>query len=195
MHELRLFSGAAALAMTLAAGNPASAYPIDCAILLCLGGGFPPSAECTAAKAEMIRRVTPWPIEPPLQVWRCPMGGNLPSSPETGADIPLGGREFDFIRAMKVYAIDYAAYSTTTHDGDRDVCHVTRNRNQIGEYDDNGAFTWSGVRVTEIPQWTGFDLPAGETCPIEGRWRGVSIGFEAPDEDGSSAFETETFRY
>ena len=25
------------------------------------------------ARAEFIRRITPWPIEPPLQIWRCPM--------------------------------------------------------------------------------------------------------------------------
>jgi hypothetical protein len=52
---------------------PAAAYPIDCAILLCLSGGWPASAECTAAKAEVIRRITPFPVEPPLQIWRCPM--------------------------------------------------------------------------------------------------------------------------
>ncbi len=53
--------------------NTSLAYPIDCAILLCLSGGWPASAECTAARAEFIRRITPWPIEPPLQIWRCPM--------------------------------------------------------------------------------------------------------------------------
>lgn len=52
---------------------PAAAYQIDCAILLCLSGGFPPSEPCARAKAEMIRRITPWPIEPPLQIWRCSM--------------------------------------------------------------------------------------------------------------------------
>jgi hypothetical protein len=24
-----------------------------------------------------IRRITPWPIEPPLQIWRCPMGASF----------------------------------------------------------------------------------------------------------------------
>lgn len=64
---------------------PAQAYPIDCAILLCLAGGFPPSVECTAAKAVFIRRITPFPIEPPLQVWNCPMGvsGPAPLTPGT----------------------------------------------------------------------------------------------------------------
>jgi hypothetical protein len=51
----------------------APAYQIDCAILLCLSGGWPASAPCTAARAEFIRRITPWPVEPPLQIWRCPM--------------------------------------------------------------------------------------------------------------------------
>lgn len=51
----------------------ASAYQIDCAILLCLSGGWPASAPCAAARAEFIRRITPWPVEPPLQIWRCPM--------------------------------------------------------------------------------------------------------------------------
>lgn len=54
----------------------AQAYPIDCAILLCLSGGWPHSAPCSQARAEFIRRITPWPIEPPLQIWRCPMGAS-----------------------------------------------------------------------------------------------------------------------
>ncbi|NBZ89215.1 hypothetical protein GV832_16620 [Rhodobacteraceae bacterium CYK-10] len=49
------------------------AYPVDCAILLCLAGGFPASIECAHARAVMIARITPWPIEPPLQIWNCPM--------------------------------------------------------------------------------------------------------------------------
>ena len=58
----------------IVSARPAQAYPIDCAILLCLAGGFPTSAVCSAAEAEFIRRITPWPIEPPLQIWNCPMG-------------------------------------------------------------------------------------------------------------------------
>lgn len=53
--------------------SPAAAYPVDCAILLCLAGGWPASIVCTRARAVFIRRITPWPIEPPLQIWNCPM--------------------------------------------------------------------------------------------------------------------------
>ena len=59
----------------------AQSYPIDCAILLCLAGGWPTSGPCTRARAEFIRRITPWPVEPPLQIWRCPMGASYESAP------------------------------------------------------------------------------------------------------------------
>lgn len=62
----------------------AQTYPIDCAILLCLSGGWPASVPCARARAEFIRRITPWPIEPPLQIWRCPMGASYETSPPAG---------------------------------------------------------------------------------------------------------------
>ena len=61
----------------------AQSYQIDCAILLCLSGGWPASAPCARARAEFIRRITPWPVEPPLQIWRCPMGAAYTVDPET----------------------------------------------------------------------------------------------------------------
>lgn len=54
----------------------AQIYQIDCAILLCLSGGWPASVPCARARVEFIRRITPWPVEPPLQIWRCPMGAS-----------------------------------------------------------------------------------------------------------------------
>ncbi|SFQ68618.1 hypothetical protein SAMN05421853_12126 [Roseivivax halotolerans] len=59
----------------------AQSYQIDCAILLCLSGGWPASVPCTRARAEFIRRITPWPVEPPLQIWRCPMGVSFDADP------------------------------------------------------------------------------------------------------------------
>jgi hypothetical protein len=61
------------LGLSTATITPVAAYPVDCAILLCLAGGWPASAECAHARAVFIRRITPWPIEPPLQIWNCPM--------------------------------------------------------------------------------------------------------------------------
>lgn len=71
----------------------AQTYQIDCAILLCLSGGWPASVPCARARAEFIRRITPWPIEPPLQIWRCPMGASYqPTSPTDDA-----GRIYDIL--------------------------------------------------------------------------------------------------
>jgi hypothetical protein len=66
------------LGLSTAVVSPSAAYPVDCAILLCLAGGWPASAECAYARAVFIRRITPWPIEPPLQIWNCPMRASFP---------------------------------------------------------------------------------------------------------------------
>ena len=71
-YILSLFAAVAISATSRPA--EAQSYPIDCAILLCLSGGWPASEPCARARAEFIRRITPWPVEPPLQIWRCPMG-------------------------------------------------------------------------------------------------------------------------
>ena len=77
--------------------TPTQAYPVDCAILLCLAGGWPASAECSHARAVFIRRITPWPIEPPLQIWRCPMGAAFrKSSPN-----PLESRLYEALARSK----------------------------------------------------------------------------------------------
>jgi hypothetical protein len=75
---------AAAASVFVAAPQQAKAqtYPIDCAILLCLSGGWPASVPCARARAEFIRRITPWPVEPPLQIWRCPMGASFEADPD-----------------------------------------------------------------------------------------------------------------
>lgn len=78
-HKVRSAAAAAAITVTSLLGStaPAQAYQVDCAILLCLAGGWPASAPCAHARAVFIRRITPWPIEPPLQIWRCPMGASF----------------------------------------------------------------------------------------------------------------------
>ncbi len=70
---MRFTASSALIIAGLSVSTPATAYPIDCAILLCLSGGWPASTECSAARAEFIRRITPFPVEPPLQIWRCPL--------------------------------------------------------------------------------------------------------------------------
>ena len=51
-----------ALAAILPGKASAQSYQVDCAILLCLAGGWPASAPCAHARAVFIQRITPWPM-------------------------------------------------------------------------------------------------------------------------------------
>lgn len=84
MPRLRALATAAATAViaSLNLATPSAAYPVDCAILLCLAGGWPASIECAQARAVFIARITPWPVEPPLQIWNCPMRASLRHQPQ-----------------------------------------------------------------------------------------------------------------
>lgn len=64
-RRFALFAIAAALTTE---PDKVRAYDMDCAIMLCMAGGFPSSAVCSAAYAEMIRRITPWPTRPPFGI-------------------------------------------------------------------------------------------------------------------------------
>ncbi|MDS9469690.1 hypothetical protein RGQ15_19170 [Paracoccus sp. MBLB3053] len=141
----RLSALAAALVASSLSAIPAKAYPIDCAILLCLAGGFPASPECAAAKAEMIRRVTPWPIEPPLQLWRCPMGS--PGVGGAGTAIQALPPELAYYRdGIELYHI---IYGQRRHDGTTEIT----DRSRIGTYARDGQFTWKGTRIRDAPDW------------------------------------------
>jgi hypothetical protein len=82
MTRLRAAAALAATALSLSLAAPAKAYSVDCAILLCLAGGWPASAECAYARTVFIARITPWPVEPPLQIWNCPMRASFRGEPK-----------------------------------------------------------------------------------------------------------------
>jgi len=189
------------------APQPAAAYQIDCAILLCLAGGFPPSEPCTRAHAEIIRRITPWPIEPPLQLWRCPMRAGLPVSepvvprvteamftrlsPEKaiGGQTPgariwraFGEDATDYVTAIKVYDLTYRRHRN--HDGD---CNVTSTF-RMGTYDRDWNFHWDRADLGMSPDWF-FDTHYSGCS--EAWFRGV--GMEWRDHEGKR--ETETVEY
>ena len=245
-HQFKTLLSSAAVALTLIGFSPptparAQTYPIDCAILLCLSGGWPASDPCTRARAEFIRRITPWPVEPPLQIWRCPMAvsfGTFPSSSSANrvfevlfrvtragprqsfphrdasemakpieaawrhlvtseqrvhaertlwlvkdrADIDISGREFDFVRSIRVFDIRYARQHESRYDGDcnRSATVV------LGTYGTQGDFAWQRSTITALPaahvgleRW-------GESCPriyhrsifVDWRDNGGAYGFE-----------------
>lgn len=171
--------------VTVAFGLPANAYPIDCAIALCLPGGFPASAECTQAKIEVIRRVTPFPIEPPLQLWRCPMN--------TGASLP--GLDADGLTPeLRHYRAGIEVWElhkrSTGGSGGREST-VTAMRNH---YDDAGQFVRSGVLRDDIPAWVAAAVQEHAGLPLGsdyGSFRAILFKFE--DYRGEAS--TEWIRY
>lgn len=183
--------------------------PIDCAILLCLAGGWPSSPECSAARAEFIRRITPWPVEPPLQIWRCPLGASAPAlerssfrsrlfqaamrssgdavpSPEeiaariiqaNQADIDISGQEFNFVRSIRVYHVEFTARKERDYCGEHDSTRV-------GTYGSQGEFSWSGFSAKSVPTYV---MPRVRGCPEGGRVR--AVGVEWKDYEGNIGSE------
>lgn len=216
----RYLPAAAIMAASLfhVARTPASSqsYPIDCAILLCLAGGWPPSAECSLARAEFIRRATPVPVEPPLQIWRCPLGGGASTRNTVIAPVP---------RSESSEALDLPRAASGTASGDQlgtvglgaDVdisapafafvrsinvydVRATQREHSSGEcersstvrhgtYDIDGQFRWRRSSMMDVP-------PAlrahgyGEHCP----WVGMRTVFvDWRDHKGVYRFEQVNF--
>lgn len=145
---------------------PANAYPIDCAILLCLAGGFPASAECAAAKVEMIRRITPWPIEPPLQLWNCPM--TIPASLMAELALPavdvgpdgLTPEVRAFRDGIEIYHINqYRRWQSS--DGDNVIDNTSR-----GVYGADGRFSWVPSSYERGPAWLA-EVSGGRTITVQ----------------------------
>ncbi len=119
LSRTRLIPLVMAFALTgisLPSGSKAQTYPIDCAILLCLSGGWPTSVPCSRARAEFIRRITPWPVEPPLQIWRCPMGATYrfkPQPSETDRIFDVLFQADDFQTSQSLPATNRAPNSMT----------------------------------------------------------------------------------
>lgn len=142
-------------------------YPIDCAILLCMAGGWPGVGDCIPAKAEFIRRITPFPVEPPLQLWRCPMDAAPKNVNMTTVDKDTIKKLIDGIQVWHV-----KSYSKSrTRDDD---CRTTINI-ELGSYDANGEFSWKRTNEYATPTW--LITPAmRSSCSVS--YRGVGLKWE-----------------
>lgn len=187
LKNMVLVSAVAASA-SISGATKAQAYPIDCAILLCLAGGFPASAECRTAKAELIRRITPWPIEPPIKLWRCPLGGGTVSLPGAGGANDVPSEIVQYRDAIEVWEVSKRA---TNGSGGRDV-YVTTIRSS---YTQTGRFVREPVQNINLPDWlndsvrehTGHDL----LSEYGGGFRAILLRMK----DFTNSYTTEWVRY
>jgi hypothetical protein len=196
--------------LSTAPAPPAAAYPVDCAILLCLAGGWPVSAECAHARAIFIARITPWPVEPPLQIWNCPMRASLgrkkapmeqlfgiasrqegvprpQSSADNPAELHLAQDQADVDISDPVYdfvrSIHVFQIEYRRHrnkDGDCSTSYSIR----AGTYGEQGEFRWKRTSPSSVPRASRF-RPT-ETCSNY-RFRGVFVDWT--DHEGTYGFE------
>jgi|TARA_R100000935_G_scaffold57071_1_gene90180 hypothetical protein len=204
-----------AIGLTPLAAKPAAAqgYQIDCAILLCLAGGWPASVPCARARAEFIRRITPWPVEPPLQIWRCPMRAALETPDPVARLYGLAGfnprpeaspaREMETFHLAEtvgngadidvsgsafafIRSIDvFDAYLSQGVVGEGEQCRRTA-RIRHGSYDSTGQFRWRIASPGELPPAFQGDEGFGATCPSI-RVRAVFVDWE--DHEGTYGSE------
>jgi hypothetical protein len=195
--------------LTTATVNPAAAYPVDCAILLCLAGGWPASAECAHARVVFIRRITPWPIEPPLQIWNCPMRASfcgeakpierlfdiavrgepvpLVSVPETPLALQLVQDRADvdisdptFDFVRSIRVFEITYQQRRSSDGE---CNSWGNV-YMGSYGDQGEYRRRRSNVSSVPTASDFAVPAD----CQNYWH-RSVFVEWRDYEGSYGHE------
>ena len=189
----------------------AEAYQIDCAILLCLAGGWPPSVPCARARAEFIRRITPWPIEPPLQIWRCSMRAGYQNADPAQRLTRLAGLhhaprwsvapELEMLYSVQAVgrgadidvsdpAFDFIRSIDVfdvraTQTGEREGCDRSETVRR-GSYDVNGQFRWQQGSVRALPPAFRGDERYGENCPSI-NLRSVFVDWE--NQQGNYGFE------
>ncbi|KIT16584.1 hypothetical protein [Jannaschia aquimarina] len=221
MPSIKTSAMAVAFASSFATAAPA--YPIDCAILLCLAGGWPASTECTAARAEFVRRITPWPIEPPLQMWRCPLRASVEGHAEAPPTLLDAMARIDPRRITRDLALDLVQrsiperadidLSTPAFDFVRSIrvydidwhvwdhenaagdhsCRVRRERVRIGSYGPQGEFAWRAAGVTEATAQTWIGFDTRARESCSHEGRFRGVAVEWRDVEGRHGFEVVTY--
>ena len=212
-HMVHGVATAAAVSISgpMVSAAAAQSYQVDCAILLCLAGGWPASAPCAHARAVFIRRITPWPIEPPLQIWRCPMRASFnnqqPLSPmerlydTTFGDPPYIRQETSLLPLVRIRAGEQADIdiSGDTFDFVRSirVFHIqyqqyenredncSRNDStRLGSYGVQGDYSWMASSVAQVPSSSQLAIP--EACH---RYQYRSVLVDWRDHAGNYGYE------
>lgn len=109
---------------------------------------------------------------------------------DSAADADISGSEFDFVRSIRVFSVEYAWQRWVG--GDSDTC-MQNQRVRLGTYGTRGSVSWRGSSVAALPDafvglegWAGAGSSDGGHCP--GR-RKRSVFAEWRDHEGGYGFE------
>ena len=145
------------------APQKARAYDVDCAIILCMAGGFPPNAVCARAYRTMIRRITPWPVQPPFGICSFAAVPIALGGPGGVGAIDTNLPEYAWLNRTRV--IWFQGSSNKDDDGSRDWNWSIRSCTSSNEtcsflarrYSSNS--TWPESFVTQNGQTVALPLP------------------------------------
>ncbi|MEM7729997.1 MAG: hypothetical protein AAF311_12110 [Pseudomonadota bacterium] len=104
------------------------------------------------------------------------------------ADIDISGPEFNFVRSIRVYDVEWRQYIRHSESGDQH-CQTPKRKVRLGSYGLQGEFSWQNMSVTSataVP-WLGFSTRDNGVCDHAGSFRGV--GVEWRDNDGNHGYE------
>jgi hypothetical protein len=105
------------------------------------------------------------------------------------ADIDISGREFNFVRSIRVFDVDW--YQRVRSNSDGEECSTVRSRVRVGTYGTQGDFRWRKVGPSTAQSsnasWLGYRTRSNSPCDHAGYFRGV--GVEWRDHEGNHGFE------
>ena len=137
IHLLKKLLSSVAVALTIDCtllSARAKKYLTECVKLLCPTGGWPALAPCARARAEIIRRMTPWQVERPLQIWRCPFGLSFEAAPAASSE-------------DRIFSVPNARQFAPNRDYE-----CERSANVVfGTYGAQGDFAWQRSSSSNLP--------------------------------------------
>jgi hypothetical protein len=112
-----IMAAAIGSAAILGAPRKTLAYDMDCAIILCMAGGFPSSAVCAHAYKTMIHRITPKPVLPPFGVCTFAAAPTSPSAPRQESELNISLPEYAWLHRIRIHWFEGRAFED--RNGDR----------------------------------------------------------------------------
>ncbi|WP_300074107.1 hypothetical protein [uncultured Ruegeria sp.] len=95
------------------------------------------------------------------------------------ADIDISGSEFDFVRSVKVWSVEFFEHMRDPKSTDCEMIY----RIGLGSYGQQGQFSWQRVKPYDVPE---FVIPF-KGCRDDNRVR--AVGVEWTDSDGKRGTE------